>query len=71
MGKVNVVGRPDITNMRYHRYVLESQIDGPVRDTLHRSVSGDVAETLQAFPVAQSVRRRDRPKAEYGARRGC
>eukprot|EP00665_Eupelagonemidae_sp_cell47_P013783 gene13783-biopygen561 len=38
---------------------LDGAVDGPVRNTLHRSVNGDVAGTLQACPAAQSARRRD------------
>eukprot|EP00665_Eupelagonemidae_sp_cell47_P017047 gene17047-biopygen3781 len=38
---------------------LDGAVDGPVRDTLHRSVNGDVAGTPQACPAAQSARRRD------------
>jgi hypothetical protein len=34
MGKVAVTGTPGITDMRYHRFILESQSTGPVRDTI-------------------------------------
>jgi hypothetical protein len=34
MGKVAVTGMPGITDMRYHRFILESQTNGKKRDTI-------------------------------------